>query len=184
MNTLEIVLLSLLAGLAVALLIAAAVYLAWMLHTAKHELLVMQKATAAASADISLLRTQIDAILNVHRQEMSAMIARINGDKLVEASHVIVRSAQRIETACVAFGQLAASMLANEGTDIGGGLGEGLSDPDAISSLQRVRNSRSGLGPESYAPNPTGEKWVSQSRTAAQDSGELLGESGEDIEGQ
>ena len=111
------------------------------------------------------------------------MIARINGDKLVEASHVIVRSAQRIETACVAFGQLAASMLAESGS-------EPEPDADTIAStvLQRVRNSRSGLGsglgPESYAPNPTGERFVSQSRTAAQDSGELLDEGGEGGEGQ
>ena len=182
MNTLEIVLLSLLAGLAVALIIAAAVYLAWMLHSTRKFLSTVQTAAAAATQEISLLRSHIDSILNVHRQEMSAMIARINGDKLVEASHVIVRSAQRIETACVAFGQLAASMLAESNTE-------------SIDSsvLQRVRNSGSGsgpgipgsrLGPESYAPNPTGERFVSQSRTAAQDSGELLGEGSEDIEGQ
>lgn len=177
MNTLEIVLLSLLAGLAVALIIAAAVYLAWMLHNTRKFLSTVQASTVSAAQEISLLRSHIDSILNVHRQEMSAMIARINGDKLVEASHVIVRSAQRIETACVAFGQLAASMLSE-------GIGTSISDAESIPELQRVRNSRSGLGPESYAPNPSGERYISQSRTAAQDSGELLGESGEDIEGQ
>lgn len=179
MNTLEIVLLSLLTGLFIALLIASNAYLAWMLHATRRALTNTLSASAAASTDISSLRTQIDAILGTHRQDMQAIIARINGDKLVEASSVISRSAQRIETACVAFGQLAANML-SEGT----GIGEGSGESDVISSLQRVRNNSRGLGPESYAPNPTGERFVSQSRTAAQDSGELLGEGDEDIEGQ
>lgn len=165
MNTLEIVLLSLLAGLAVALLIVAVVYLAWMLHTVRKFLATVQTATLAASTDISLLRTQIESILNTHRQEMSAMISRINGDKLVEASNVIFRSAQRIETACVSFGQLATSMLSGE-----------------IVEPELTRAARSGLGPESYAPNPTGEKFIGQSRTAAQDSGELSDEGGDDRE--
>ncbi len=165
MNTLEIVLLSLLAGVSIALLLAFAGYLAWMLHSAKRSLAVMTTATSTAAADISLLATRIDAILNTHRQEMQAMIARINGDKLVEASSVISRSAQRIETACVAFGQLAQSMLSGE-----------IVEPE----IRRVRDS--GLGPESYAPNPTGERWTGQSKTAAQDRDELLDESGEDRE--
>lgn len=165
MNTLEIVLLSLLAGVSIALLLSFAGYLAWMLHSAKRSLTVMTATTDKASADISLLATRIDAILNTHRQEMNAVVARINGDKLVEASSVISRSAQRIETACVAFGQLAQSMLSGE-----------IVEPD----LRRVRDS--GLGPESYAPNPTGERWTGQSKTAAQDRDELLDESGEDRE--
>ena len=165
MNTLEIVLLSLFAGLAIALLIAANAYLAWMLHATRKSLSATLSASAAASADISLLRGQIDGILNTHRQEMQSIISRINGDKLVEASNVIGRSAQRIETACVSFGQLAQSMLSGD-----------IVEPE----LQRVRNS--GLGPESYAPNPTGERFIGQSRTASQDSGELSGESGEDRE--
>lgn len=175
MNTLEIVLLSLLTGLFIALLIASNAYLAWMLHATRRALTDTLTAASAASADISSLRTQIDAILGTHRQDMQAIVARINGDKLVEASHVISRSAQRIETACVAFGQLAASMLTESA-----GIGADISDSD----LQRVRNSRSGLGPESYAPNPTGERFIGQSRTSAQDSGELLDEGGEGGEGQ
>ncbi len=163
MNTLEIVLLSLLAGISIALLIATGGYLAWMLHTTRKSLTAMQTAASTAAADISLLATRIDAILNTHRQEMNAVVARINGDKLVEASSVISRSAQRIETACVAFGQLAQSMLSGE-----------IVEPE----IRRVRDS--GLGPESYAPNPTGERWTGQSKTAAQDRDELLGEGGED----
>lgn len=162
MNTLEIVLLSLLAGISIALLIAANGYLAWMLQATRKSLTTMQAAASTAATDISLLATRIDAILNTHRQEMNAVVARINGDKLVEASSVIARSAQRIETACVAFGQLAQSMLSGE-----------IVEPE----IRRVRDS--GLGPESYAPNPTGERWTGQSKTAAQDSRELLDEGGE-----
>ena len=165
MNTLEIVLLSLLAGLSIALLLSFAGYLAWMLHSTKRSLAVMTAATDKASADISLLATRIDAILNTHRQEMNAVVARINGDKLVEASSVISRSAQRIETACVAFGELSRAMLSGE-----------IVEPD----LRRVRDS--GLGPESYAPNPTGERWTGQSKTAAQDRDELDQEGRDDRE--
>ena len=165
MNTLEIVLLSLLAGISIALLIATGGYLAWMLQATRKSLTTMQAAATTAANDISLLATRIDAILNTHRQEMNAVVARINGDKLVEASSVIARSAQRIETACVAFGRLAASMLSEEGDG-----DEANIDP----RLRRVRDS--GLGPESYAPNPTGERWTGQSKTAAQDSDELLRE--------
>jgi hypothetical protein len=162
-NTLEVVLLSLLAGISISLLIAIAGYLVWMLHSAKRGSTDMIASMDRVAADISLLRSQIESILNTHRQEMNAVVARINGDKLVEASNVIGRSAQRIETACVAFGQLATSMLSGD-----------IVEPD----LLRVRDS--GLGPESYAPNPTGERWTGQSKTAAQDSTELSGEGGED----
>ena len=163
MNTLEIVLLSLLAGISIALLIAANAYLAWTIHGTRRLLNDVRGAAATASADISALRGQIDVILNSHRQEINSVVARINGDKLVEASNVIGRSAQRIETACIAFGELSRAMLSGE-----------IIEPE----LQRA--ARSGLGPESYAPNPTGERFTGQSRTAAQDSDELLGESRED----
>lgn len=89
------------------------------------------------------------------------MISRINGNQLVEASHVIIAAAKRIETACVAFGELSQSMLSGE------------IEPE----IRRARDS--GLGAESYAPNPTGEKFIGQSRTAAQDLRELLDEGGE-----
>jgi hypothetical protein len=171
LNTLEIVLLSLLAGLLTAFLIASTIYLAWMLNSVRRFLSAAQSAitssSSAAASDISLLRTQIDAILNTHRQEMSAVISRINGDKLIEAANVILRSAQRIETAAISFGQLATSMLSGE------------LEPE----FQRIRNS-GGLGAESYAPNPTGERFVSQSRTASQDRDELLGEGVEDRPGE
>ena len=159
MNTLEVVLLSIMAGVLIALLIAATGYLAWMLRTVRLFLADVQAAADHATSDISLLRSQIDAILNTHRLAMDSVISKLNGDRLVEASNVIIGSAKRIETACVAFGELSRAMLSGD-----------VIDPD----LQRV--ARSGLGPESYAPNPTGERWVGQSRTAAQDSDELLRE--------
>lgn len=167
MNTLEIVLLSLLGGLFIAALIASIVYLAWMLHSTRRFLAIVQESSKATSTDISLLRTQIESILKSHSQAMDTVISRINGDKIVEASTVIVRSAQRIETACVAFGELSRAMLT-------GDLTGDIAEPE----LRRAV--RSGLGPESYAPNPTGETFVTQSRTAANDRDELLGESGED----
>ena len=167
MNTLEIVLLSLLSGLFIAALIAAITYLAWMLHATRRFLVTVQESSKAASTDISLLRTQIESILNSHRQAMDTVVARINGDKLIEASTVIIRAAQRIETACVAFGELSRAMLT-------GDLTGDIAEPE----LRRA--ARSGLGPETYAPE-TGERFVGQSRTAAQDRDELLSESEPDI---
>jgi len=163
-NTLEVVLLSLMAGLLTSLLIAAAVYLAWMLHTTRKFLYTVQSASTQASTDISLLSIRIDGILNTHRQEMGSIISRINGDKLVEASHVILSAARRIETAAISFGQLAQSILGGE----------------VEAEIRQTRST--GLGPESYAPNPTGERFIGQSRTAAQDGADLLAEFGADPE--
>jgi hypothetical protein len=166
-STIGVVLISLLAGLLIALLIATGAYLAWMLHATRRLLVTVQSSSQSAAADISLLRESIGAILGKHQLAMESVVAKINGDKLVEAANVIARSAQRIETACVAFGELAKTMLSGE-----------IIEPE----LQRA--ARSGLGPESYSPNPTGERFTSQSRTAAQDVRELFGESGEGYTGE
>lgn len=158
MSTLEIVLLALMAGVLIALLIASIGYLLWMLHATRKFLVEVQTAAINAKQAIGLLESQIRTTLHDHRQELNQLVSRINGDRLVEASNVIQKAAQRIESACVAFGELSKTLLSGEFTE----------------ELGQVR--KTSLGPEEYAPNPTGERYVTQSRTAAADSAELVDE--------
>jgi hypothetical protein len=159
MSVIAIVLISLFAGAALAALIAATTYLAWMQRQLKLTVKAAEQAitdsTGACTRQLELIRDQIGMILEAHHQQMVAVVGKINGEQLAKAAEVGITAARRIETCAVAIGELTSALLSEESL-----------------TLHRIKDT--GLEPESYAPEAApGERYVSLNRTAQADAREL-----------
>jgi hypothetical protein len=141
MNTLGIVVLSLLGGLFLAILIGAVVFLIVVC-------LKLQKSVTSAQSQLSNLIVQHDTTVSQFRTDINLAISRINGEALEQAAKSNLLSAQRIEKACIAFGELAKYMLA---------------DRDTIST------NGNRLKPDEYATPEPGENFLGVSPTTAGD---------------
>jgi hypothetical protein len=154
MSTLGVVALSMLAGLFISFLVGVSVYLAWYGYRLRSLHGDAIKAAQTAEQRLGLLEGKIGDILREHSRQMNEVVSKINGEQISQAAVTITGSAKRIERACVAFGTLAQTLLSE----------------DAL-GLAKVRDSN--LGAEEYAPATPGERFVTQNRTAAQDSDDL-----------
>src|SRR5579863_7132099 len=116
MGTVGIVVLSLLAGLFLAILIAAVVFLIWVnyqlrAYIAKTRTELGQMITKLHSAAVTF-ESNLQLTLKQHADAFSTTMARLDGEALMAASKANVSAAARIEKACVAFGELTLSLLA------------------------------------------------------------------------
>jgi hypothetical protein len=153
MSPLAIVAIAISATLFALLLLAAAGLIIYGQIQLRREISTTTLTVSNHQSALQLLGKDIGSTLESHRSKMDEIVRKINGEEIAQAAKVIVTSATRIERACIAFGQLSAALVSQEE------LGE--------SALERAANS--GLGPESYAPNPTGERYTGISRTAQGD---------------
>ena len=143
MNTLEVVLLSLLAGLFLALLLAGGAYLAFDGYR-------LRKLVLKVENDLPLILKGLEDKLLSQQRLLESQIAKLDGEKLVDAARANIASAKRIEQTCLAFSELAKHLLSGEAIEI-------------------EKAVQSGLGAEDYSPNPTGERFVGQSKITQSD---------------
>lgn len=143
MNTVGIVLVSILAGLFLAFLSGVSIYLAWDQYRLRRLL-----------SDSSTLLTTISVTLDTRTSALDAKLSRLNGDELALASRRIVGAANRIEIAGGAFGEMARHLLSEN-------------------AFELRRGAASGLGDGDYAPASPGERYTSQSRVARGDADAL-----------
>jgi predicted PurR-regulated permease PerM len=141
LGTIGIVVLSLIAGLFLAVLISGVGLLIW-------TNLQLRRTITQIQSDLQSRQDNLVEFLKLHKSDLTAMISRLNGEGLESASKSILLSASRIEKACVAFGELAKFML---------------SDRDTISQ------NGAGLKPDEYATPEPGEKFVDYNPTARGD---------------
>jgi hypothetical protein len=149
MNTLSIVILSLLLGLFIAFLIALCGFLVWYITR-------LRTAVARIESTFPALIAQASAKFDLQSQALSESIARIRGDELEKFSIIGMNAAKRIETAAVAIGGVLTHVLSR----------------NALESIAGENNG-SGLGPDDFAEE-TGERYVSVSKNARQDQELLL----------
>jgi len=154
-STVGIVAVSIIIGFFLALITGLTAYLAFEGYRTRRTLLRVESQTPLLIAEYRTTLTEQIGLLN-------AKISHIRGEELQRASGTILQSAKRIEIACVAFGELARSLLSEE-----------------TLGLERVK--KSGLAPEDYAAE-TGERHVTLNRTAIGDRADLADESGEGAE--
>lgn len=152
MSTIGIVVLALLCGLFLAILIGAVIFLIWTCWKLNQ---AVQLAQSDLTSKIDLLtkgvtsfESNLQQVLQVHALAFDQAVQKINGEGLASASKLIVLSANRIERACIAFGELAKCVLA---------------DRDTLSK------NGAGLEPDEYATPEPGEKFVSFNPTAQGD---------------
>jgi hypothetical protein len=159
--------LSLLAGLFIALLIGTS---AWLVYVG----LSFRRIVQSTSATLAEHRTQwanaltdFRTMLDLHRTQFDAQIKSINGRQIGEAVAQLVQlvkeeriAAQRIERAAIAVGRFTA---------------EWLSDRALNESLEPITE---GIDQSTgYAAAEPGERFVSTSRTAADDAAAIADES-------
>src|SRR5277367_1436333 len=152
MGTIGIVVLSLLGGLFLAILIGAVVFLIWVCLRLHHSVQSTQADFSALvlkhHSQVDQFQSHIKSILDAHAMVVNTAVSRINGESLETASKSILSAANRIEKACVAFGELAKFLLA---------------DRDTITS------NGANLPPDAYAEPEPGEQFVTRSPTAEAD---------------
>jgi hypothetical protein len=119
------------------------------------------------SSTLQLIEKSISSTLDSHYAKLQIQIQQINGQAIVQAveqfTELVRQQAQtatRTERAAIAIGELCKALISEE----------------AFSGSAIDRAKSSGLGPDSYAPNPTGERYTGQSRTAAGDVQDLAEE--------
>lgn len=171
MSTLSIVALTVFASLFGILSIAAAAAIIYgQLQLRKH-ITTSMTLVAEHRSQLQLTVKDIGVTLESHRSKMDAFIQKINGEEISQAAKVIAASAQRIERATIAFSDLARALLSEEAlAEVGGDVNP------AIARSAIARAAASGLGPDSYAPNATGERYTSVNRTAQGDAEALADE--------
>ena len=158
MSTLGIVFLSLFGGMCLVLLLALAIYLGWSGY--KLDRLVRQLQT-----DFPALLASHSAEMKLQQELLRQRVAAINGEQLAESSRAATIAARRIETAAVAFADLAKHLLSEE-------------------ALAVRTTAASGLGGEDFAPpDAAGAPFITQSRTARGDGDALRRAAVEDGEG-
>jgi hypothetical protein len=190
MSTVGTIAISILVGM---FILAALGLAAWLVYL----LIVFRRDTAAIRTSFQSILTTLDAsistrlsemddiitkfgtILETHRTETQHAIASINGQELSQAVKLFSAltqeqrsSASRIERAAVAIGTFTKEWLSQEAIGQVGDNGDGLVPP-AIT----------GIGLDGYAVAQPGERYVGQSRTAADDASVLAEESGEVTQG-
>src|SRR5271157_984238 len=143
MSELGLIAISLALGILLALLVIAGGLLAWQLWR-------VMKITAAMQSGFPLLITDLRDILKAESAAMEKKIAAIHGDHLERAATAIIAGAKRIEGASLAFAELTRHLL-SEG------------------ALEIEKAAQSGLAAEDYAPNPGGERYITQNKTVAAD---------------
>lgn len=143
MNTLEVILLSLLAGLFLAVLLAGGAYLAVDGYRLRKLIITVQ-------TDLPLILKGLEDKLLSQQRLLESQIAKLDGEKLVDAARANIASAKRIEGTCLAFSELAKHLLSGE-------------------VLEIEKAAQSGLSAEDFAPNPGGERFISQAKTVAAD---------------
>lgn len=156
MNTITIVVLSLLAGLMLALVIAACAYLAWSLHQARAQLAHTQTESLHLQEQLRLLSGDIRTMLDSHHARFQEIVAKINADRLATASTEAIQAARRIERAAAAIGELVAHLLSGE----------------ELEERLQGRGTGTTLAPEEYAQE-TGERFVSVNKTGRGDRQDL-----------
>jgi hypothetical protein len=149
MNTLSIVILSLLLGLFIAFLIALCGFLVWYITR-------LRTAVATIESTFPALIAQASAKFDLQSQSLTDSIARIRGDELEKFSIIGMNAAKRIEQAAVAIGGVLTHVLSR----------------NALESIAGENNG-SGLGPDDFAEE-TGERYISVSKNARQDQELLL----------
>lgn len=142
MSTLGIVSLSILVGIFLALVLAFAVYLAYVAWQLKRHI-------TQSNSNLTTLLTTTAQQLTAQQEHLNAFVSQIQGKRLEESAREATLAARDIRAAAVAFGDLAKVMLST----------------DAIALRQAER---AGLGAESYAPD-TGEAYVTRSKVALGD---------------
>jgi len=162
MNTLSVVAISVLAAIFCLLLLAAIAALVYVHLLVRRQL-----------ASFTLTVEQVSVKLDSQTARIEGLVGTINGRKLEEAAQDFISQipkqaalVSRIEQAVVIFAQLVKHLTGE--SEISG------------SAIERAR--ASGLEPESFAPNPTGERFVSRSRTAEGDAIARAEESESDIQ--
>lgn len=128
MSTLEIVILSLFAGMAALALIGGMVALLWIawrlektLAKVQNEIAQMQSAIQAllvenkqetksafesAKSSFQSLKSETKAILDLHAKTMTEIVGRINADAIVQNVNMFMKVCTRLETAINAFQKL------------------------------------------------------------------------------
>jgi len=142
MSTAGIVIITVILCLLLVLIVGAAGLLAWLLWQ-------VRKLVVSLKADFPLLLRELEGKLGKQAEALDGKLAQINGERLAKASADCIGAAKRIEGASLAFANLAEQLLGGE-------------------ALELERASKAGLGADDYAPNPSGERFVGQSRSVAQ----------------
>jgi hypothetical protein len=149
MNTFGIVAISVLAAIFCLLSLAAIAALVYVYLRVRRQL-----------ESFTLTVEQVSVKLDSQTARIEGLVGTINGRKLEEAAQEFITQipkqaalVNRIEQAVVLFAQLVKHITGE--SEISG------------SAIERAR--ASGLEPDSYAPNPTGERFVSRSRVAEGD---------------
>lgn len=182
MSTVGVVALAMLAGLFLALILAAAatlIYLSLKLRALVAELRGAMSADASQvsaslaklSADIertfrdnqsemSSMLAKLSTMISSHQSEIRVLITQINGEGLQLASRQIILATQRIEKAALAFAELSQVFISD-----------------------RVVNPN-GLGAEEYAEAEPGETFATRSRFAALDDDAIRAEAEDATQGE
>ena len=182
MTTIAVVFLSVLAGLFLSLILAAAcalIYQGYKLRSLVADLkssmhsdaTLVSSALSTLSADVartfrdnqsemSGMLVKLSSMISGHQTEIRTLITQINGEGLQLASRQIVLGAQRIEKAALAFAELSQVFIAD----------------------RKVNPNE--LGEEEYAAPEPGEKFIFRSKSAALDAAALQAEAQEGTQGE
>jgi hypothetical protein len=160
MSTLSIIVITILAALAVILLLAAISALAYA------HILLRRQITA-----FSLTVTSTNAKLDQQFAKLDTLIASIHGHEIQEAAKDILNQTPKIAALATRIEQ-ATTIFAGLCRELTGEIGI------SQSSLERAR--ASGLGPEDYAPaNGPADRYVTRSRTSSLDAEQFAAEAAE-----
>lgn len=169
-STLAIVFLSILAGLFLALILAAAstlIFLSYKLRSLVSQLeSAMHAQTKLSSDELATLHKSITGAFVEHRNELSISLTNLtNAMSQIDSSALSLSvkqnltAARRIEQAALAIGELSKVLVADQ-----------------------TAGSPSELGAEEYAQPEPGERFIGRSRIAGMDAEALAEEAGEATE--
>lgn len=154
MSPLSIVAVAVFATLFALLLLASAAAMIYAHLQLRRQISAISTSLTEHRSSLQLTVRDIGVTLDSHRVKMDGLIENINGQEIAQAAKAIIACTQRIEKATVAFAELARHLLSEEA--LGGD--SGLS-----------RTAASGLAPDSFAPNPTNERYTGISSTTQGD---------------
>lgn len=154
MSPLSIVAIAVFATLFALLLLTAAGAMIYAHLQLRRQISTISTAITEHRSILQLTVRDIAVTLETHRSKMDGFLSQIHGEEIAQAAKAIIACTQRIEKATVAFAELARHLLSEEALG-----GEGSISHAAASVLL----------PDSFAPNPTNERYTGISSTAQGD---------------